>query len=75
MIYSGLEVTPDDIPGNKLLLKEVLVNGRPLEPERVYSVGTLDMFTFGYIYPELANATEKKSIFCRNCCVTYYKTL
>lgn len=60
MIYSGLEVTPDDIPGNKLLLKEVLVNGCPLEPERVYSVGTLDMFTFGYIYPELANANEKK---------------
>jgi 5'-nucleotidase len=59
MIYDGVEIIPDTIPGNKLLLKEVLINGEPLEPERVYTVGTIDMFTFGYLYPELATAQEK----------------
>lgn len=59
MIYEGVEVIPDTIPGNKLLLKEVLINGEPLEPERLYSVGTIDMFTFGYIYPELTTVQEK----------------
>ncbi|MCP8969750.1 bifunctional metallophosphatase/5'-nucleotidase [Ectobacillus sp. SYSU M60031] len=55
MIYSGLEFTPDEIPGNKLLLREVLVNGEPLEPDRMYTIGTLDMFTFGYLFPELTH--------------------
>lgn len=60
MIYAGAEITPDAIPGNKLLLKEVLINGEPLDPERVYSIGTIDMFTFGYLYPEFSTAEEKQ---------------
>ncbi|WP_416828610.1 bifunctional metallophosphatase/5'-nucleotidase [Ectobacillus polymachus] len=59
MIYEGVEIIPDTIPGNKRLLEEVLINGEPLELERLYSVGTVDMFTFGYLYPELLVAKEK----------------
>lgn len=60
MIYDGIEVVPDTIPGNKVLLKEVLINGEPLEVERIYTVGTIDMFTFGYLYPELSTISEKR---------------
>ena len=27
MIYAGVEVIPDTIPGNKILLEDVLING------------------------------------------------
>ena len=29
----------------------VLVNESPIELEKVYTLATLDMFTFGYFYP------------------------
>ncbi|WP_306474131.1 bifunctional metallophosphatase/5'-nucleotidase [Bacillus pseudomycoides] len=60
MIYDGLEVTLDTIPGNKILLEDVLINGESLELERIYTVGTIDMFTFGYLYPELSTLSEKQ---------------
>ncbi|PEB51215.1 bifunctional metallophosphatase/5'-nucleotidase [Bacillus pseudomycoides] len=60
MIYDGVEVIPDTIPGNKMLLEEVIINGEPLELNRIYTVGTIDMFTFGYLYPELSTISEKQ---------------
>ncbi|RFT66835.1 bifunctional metallophosphatase/5'-nucleotidase [Bacillus clarus] len=60
MIYDGIEVIPDTIPGNKLLLEDVLINGEPLELDRIYTVGTIDMFTFGYLYPELSTLSDKQ---------------
>ncbi|HDX9579728.1 TPA: bifunctional metallophosphatase/5'-nucleotidase [Bacillus pseudomycoides] len=60
MIYAGVEVIPDTIPGNKILLKDVIINGEQLDLERIYTVGTIDMFTFGYLYPELAVVLEKE---------------
>ncbi|MDZ5606705.1 bifunctional UDP-sugar hydrolase/5'-nucleotidase [Bacillus pseudomycoides] len=60
MIYDGIEVIPDTIPGNKILLKDVLINGESLELNRIYTVGTIDMFTFGYLYPELSTLSEKQ---------------
>ncbi|MDG4657092.1 bifunctional UDP-sugar hydrolase/5'-nucleotidase [Ectobacillus antri] len=60
MIFDGVQIIRDNIPGNKKLLEEILVNGEPLDLQRMYAVGTIDMFTFGYIYPELALAPEKR---------------
>nr|WP_255266958.1 bifunctional UDP-sugar hydrolase/5'-nucleotidase [Bacillus cereus] len=60
MIYDGIEVIPDTIPGNKILLQDVLINGESLELERIYTVGTIDMFTFGYLYPELSTLSDKQ---------------
>ncbi|WP_200874703.1 bifunctional metallophosphatase/5'-nucleotidase [Bacillus manliponensis] len=59
MIYAGVEVIPDTIPGNKILLQDVLINGESLQPDRIYTVATIDMFTFGYLYPEIATQKEK----------------
>ncbi|MBO9130712.1 bifunctional metallophosphatase/5'-nucleotidase [Bacillus sp. 165] len=60
MVFDGVEVIPDTIQGNKKLLEEVYINGEPLELERQYVLGTIDMFTFGYLYPELAVIKEKE---------------
>lgn len=37
---------------------EVRVGGRPLDPERVYRIGTIDMFTFGIGYLSIREGTE-----------------
>ncbi|ENQ3080150.1 bifunctional metallophosphatase/5'-nucleotidase [Bacillus cereus] len=60
MIYAGVEVIPDTIPNNKILLEDVVIGGESLNLERTYTVGTIDMFTFGYLYPELAVVSEKE---------------
>lgn len=60
MIYAGVEVIPDTIPNNKILLEDVVIGGESLSLERTYTVGTIDMFTFGYLYPELAVVSEKE---------------
>lgn len=70
MIYDGLEVIPHTIPGNKILLEDVLINGESLELDRIYTVGTIDMFTFGYLYPSYPHFLTN-NIICRNCLEMY----
>lgn len=43
-----VEYRQDDEPYRKI--RSVAVNGEPLDPRRVYDVGTIDMFTFGIGY-------------------------
>nr|WP_188389721.1 bifunctional UDP-sugar hydrolase/5'-nucleotidase [Priestia taiwanensis] len=50
MVYDGLIVQDDDI----------YVNGARLQDEEQYTIGTLDMFTFGFLFPELQEALEKE---------------
>ncbi len=50
MVYDGITVTENNI----------LVNDAPLQPEKNYAVGTIDMFTFGTLFPEIRYAKEKK---------------
>jgi len=37
---------------------DVRVGRQPLEPERLYRVGTVDMFTFGAGYPTLGKGAD-----------------
>lgn len=41
-------------------VEEVLFDGVPLEPKRTYRLATGDMFSFGRLMPEIANAEEKQ---------------
>ena len=53
LCYDGLSMTvdPESEPYRKVV--EIRINGEPLDLERVYKVGTRDMFTFGVGYVEL----------------------
>jgi len=55
---SGLKVCydPDGPPGNKL--RQVWVGDELLDPRKWYTVGMIDMFTFGVGYPELKNGLD-----------------
>lgn len=59
MIYAGRSHSRYD-SRNKILLEDVLINGESLELDRIYTVGTIDMFTFGYLYPELSTLSNKQ---------------
>ncbi len=59
MIYSGLDF--DKVIENKEeRIENIKVNGCSVSEQQIYSIGTLDMFTFGYLYPEMATCPYKQ---------------
>jgi 2',3'-cyclic-nucleotide 2'-phosphodiesterase (5'-nucleotidase family) len=62
MVFDGIEVNTEMLADGKHHVTEVLVNGQPIDPDRVYSVATVDMFTLGPLYPEISHA-EKKTFY------------
>lgn len=59
LCVDGMEVlyNPDKEPYQRIV--QASAAGVPLEPERDYDVGTLDMFTFGIGYLGLSHGTEQ----------------
>ncbi|MEH7087139.1 5'-nucleotidase, partial [Neobacillus drentensis] len=56
----GMEVYYDPSQPPYQRIQEVIVSGHPLQHEKLYMVGTLDMFTFGVGYMTLKEGTERK---------------
>lgn len=58
MCVDGLTVTYDKAreEGNRII--QILVNDDLLEPDQIYRVGTIDMFTFGWIFPRFREAEK-----------------
>ena len=56
MCVDGLSIhyNPVLTTGERIL--EMKVDGAPFQNERIYSVGTVDMFTFGWIFPLFSKA-------------------
>jgi hypothetical protein len=59
MIYDGLSYMKLD-HHESILPENVWINGSPLELNRRYRIGTIDMFTFGHLYPTIHQVTEKE---------------
>ncbi|MDC3412348.1 bifunctional metallophosphatase/5'-nucleotidase [Aquibacillus sp. 3ASR75-11] len=60
MAFAGLDViTKVHTDGNETVT-DVLVDGKPLQPDQRYQVVTADTFTFGGLLPELARSKVKK---------------
>ena len=60
MIYSGVQIETITLSDGLRHIKSILVNGEQLDPKRIYTVATIDMFTFGRMYPEIRDAKEKR---------------
>ena len=58
LCMDGLEATADMDEAPYGRVKDARVNGIPLDPNGVYTVATLDMFTFGVGYAALKEGTE-----------------
>lgn len=59
MIFDGVETEGRMMDDGEYHVRRILINGQPLEQERLYSVGTVDMFTFGRLLPSVAYAEQK----------------
>ncbi|MDQ0229713.1 bifunctional metallophosphatase/5'-nucleotidase [Metabacillus malikii] len=59
MVYEGIEFTTTMLSDGKEHLNEIFVQGEPINTERTYAVATIDMFTFGAHYPQIARAEDK----------------
>jgi 2',3'-cyclic-nucleotide 2'-phosphodiesterase (5'-nucleotidase family) len=58
LCLDGLEVKYDPLAPDYRKIVSVTVNGVPLRPDREYSVGTIDMFTFGAGYASLREGRD-----------------
>jgi len=56
----GLELVIDETKPAYHRIVEARVEGEPLQSDRIYDVGTLDMFTFGVGYVGLKEGTEAR---------------
>ncbi|WLR41311.1 bifunctional UDP-sugar hydrolase/5'-nucleotidase [Bacillus carboniphilus] len=60
MIYDGLTFEAEELEDGERHVKEIWVDGIPLDHDRTYKVSTVDMFTLGPLYPELSHGTKKQ---------------
>jgi hypothetical protein len=58
LCLDGIEVEYDPAGDAYRKIRSVRVNGQPLQPDRRYAVGTIDMFTFGIGYRTLGEGGD-----------------
>lgn len=58
LCYDGLEAEAVIARPPYERIVSVTVNGEPLDPDREYGIGTLDMFTFGVGHPQLKSGRD-----------------
>lgn len=59
MIFDGVETEMEMLEDGKKHVKQIYVNGEPIDINRTYIVATIDMFTLGPLYPQLGRIKEK----------------
>ncbi|MBB6453455.1 2',3'-cyclic-nucleotide 2'-phosphodiesterase (5'-nucleotidase family) [Salirhabdus euzebyi] len=60
MIFSNIDVHVHYGEDNHVFVKEVWINGKPVDEDKEYEVATADMFTFGKLLPGIAASKEKE---------------
>ncbi|WP_449537449.1 bifunctional metallophosphatase/5'-nucleotidase [Ferdinandcohnia sp. Marseille-Q9671] len=60
MIYDGVQLETSRLSDGLDHLVEIKINGEELNPDRSYSLATIDMFTFGMLFPVIRDAKDKK---------------
>ncbi|MBP3949917.1 bifunctional metallophosphatase/5'-nucleotidase [Bacillus suaedae] len=54
-IFTGIDYQLNE--NNEVIAVSIM--GAPLEEERIYTLATLDMYTFGFLFPDITAAEEK----------------
>lgn len=57
MAFSGIEV---NLSRNSEYVRDIFIHHSPIESEKIYRLATADMFTFGSLYPGLAQSAPKQ---------------
>lgn len=59
MAFSGVDVVRKTFPDGTKRVVGMTIRGEELDPDRDYRLATVDMFTFGPLFPEISHAKEK----------------
>jgi 5'-nucleotidase len=59
MVYSGVEVEGVVLQDGEFHVREIIINDQLIKYDKMYTVATLDMFTFGSFYPSIAHNKHK----------------
>ncbi|OEH93960.1 bifunctional metallophosphatase/5'-nucleotidase [Bacillus solimangrovi] len=60
MVFDNIEIEWEILNDEEPILKQIRLNGVIVDHNKSYLIATLDMFTFGYLYPEMSHKTEKQ---------------
>ncbi|WP_170885659.1 bifunctional metallophosphatase/5'-nucleotidase [Bacillus alkalicellulosilyticus] len=58
MVYSGIEVKINPSPIGEKQIEAITILGEPIQKNQIYKIATLDMFTFGRLYPSITKAKQ-----------------
>ena len=59
MVFDGIDVRMKVLQDGKEHVTDIFINGEQIQAERIYAVATIDMFTFGSLFPEIVHAEKK----------------
>lgn len=60
MVYDRVELKTSKLSDGLDHITDIKVNGEELDPDKTYSIATIDMFTFGSLFPVIRDAKDKK---------------
>lgn len=60
MVYDGIEFELERLSDGEQRARNIHIKGKPLQLKETYEIATIDMFTFGRLYPAVAQAKEKR---------------
>ncbi|MED4163655.1 5'-nucleotidase C-terminal domain-containing protein, partial [Halalkalibacterium halodurans] len=60
MLFTGIDISLSEERDGTLEVTEVKIAGEPVVKEQLYELATLDMYTFGYLFPKIAESQEKR---------------
>lgn len=60
MVFAGIDVEVKRLEDQLDHVTNILINNQPIDYEKMYQLATLDMFTFGMLYPGIASSPKKE---------------
>lgn len=60
MVYDGIEFELEQMSDGEKRARNIHIKGKPIQLKETYEIATIDMFTFGRMYPAVAQAKEKR---------------
>ena len=60
MVFDGVTYEAKILIDGLTHIHHIKINGESINPERLYEVATIDMFTFGHLFPSIAVAKSKE---------------
>ncbi|WP_044748578.1 bifunctional metallophosphatase/5'-nucleotidase [Bacillus alveayuensis] len=60
MVYEGVKFETEIMSDGLEHIHHIFINGESIDFKKTYAVATIDMFTFGQLYPEIRRAERKE---------------